>query len=112
RQPCYKLSMKHGLPQLPAMVEETGFTGYYFRVLQEGRVSRSDGLVRLSEHQLRFSVAEANRIMHQDKGDEAAIERILKVDALSANWRATFTKRLNGIATDTSERLTGRANQE
>jgi MOSC domain-containing protein YiiM len=107
RQPCYKLSVKHGLPELPLLVEKTGYTGYYLRVLQEGMVDRQDGLVRLTAHPAAFTVAEANRIMHRDKDDLEAIERILEIEELSASWRATFTKRINGVKTDTHERLTG-----
>lgn len=35
RQPCYKLSIKYGVPDMPLKVQQTGYTGFYFRVLEE-----------------------------------------------------------------------------
>lgn len=108
RQPCFKLSMRYGKPEMPLLVQETGFTGFYFRVLEEGLVSRADGLTRTWRHPLGVTVAYANRIMHQDKGNVEGIRKILAVEELSANWRRTFEKRLGGGDTDTRERLTGK----
>jgi len=105
RQPCYKLSMKYGLPDLPLQVQETGYTGYYLRVLQEGTVAREDGLIRLSRHPLGVTVAYANRIMHRDKRNEAGIREILAVDALSVSWRETLQGRLAGFEKDITERI-------
>jgi len=107
RQPCFKLSVRYGVPDMPLKVQETGYTGFYFRVLQEGFVSKSDGLIRTSRHPKRISLSYANHIMHQDKGDIEGIKKILEVEELSESWRKTFVKRLEGSATDTKERLTG-----
>ncbi|WP_166240276.1 MOSC domain-containing protein [Paenibacillus turpanensis] len=108
RQPCFKLSMKYGIPELPVKVQETGYTGYYFRVLQEGYVGPGDRLVLRQKHPAEVSVSYANQIMHHDKHNIDGIKRILSVDALSESWRATFEKRLKGIHTDASERLNGK----
>lgn len=64
RQPCYKLSVRYGVPEMLLKVQETGFTGFYFRVLKEGLVSPSDKLTRLSCHPKAITVSYANRIMH------------------------------------------------
>jgi MOSC domain-containing protein YiiM len=106
RQP-FKLSVKYGMPDMPLKVQNTGYTGFYFRVLKEGLVGKSDELIRIFRHPKAITVAYANRIMHQDKDNEAAIRQILAVDQLSISWRATLSKRLAGIETDTRERLTG-----
>ena len=107
RQPCFKLSLIHDRKDMPVIVQNTGYTGYYFRVLQEGMVSPSDELVHISRPALAISVTEANRLMHHDKEDVEGIRTILKVDELSDSWRNTFLKRLDGIEEDASERLTG-----
>ncbi|GGG20048.1 MOSC domain-containing protein [Paenibacillus aceti] len=107
RQPCFKLSVRYGAPDMPMKVQETGYTGFYFRVLQEGLVSKSDNLIRTSRHPKGISVSYANQIMHRDKNDREGIKKILEVEELSASWRKTFVKRLEGNVTDTKERLTG-----
>lgn len=112
RQPCFKLSLKYGLPEIPIKMQESGFTGFYFRVLQEGSVSPSDRLSRLTAHPIGITVAYANQIMHHDKLNHKAVRRILEVDALSVNWRNTFLKRLDGREMDATLRLTGQAREE
>ncbi|GAA0387548.1 MOSC domain-containing protein [Paenibacillus motobuensis] len=107
RQPCFKLSVRYGVPDMPLKVQETGYTGFYFSVLQEGLVSNSDSLIRTSRHPKGITVSYANHIMHRDKNDTEGIKKILEVKELSENWRKTFVKRLEGSATDTKERLTG-----
>lgn len=107
RQPCFKLSARYERTDLPLLVQETGFTGYYFRVLQEGVVRASDGLVRLASHPDAVTVAFANRIMHREKTNADGMRTLLGVDALSASWRATLQKRLAGGSVDPQERLAG-----
>ncbi|WP_019635471.1 MOSC domain-containing protein [Paenibacillus fonticola] len=107
RQPCFKLSVKYGAPDMPLKVQDTGYTGFYFRVLQEGLVSKSDGLIRTHCHPQGITVSYANRIMHCEKDNLEGIKQMLEVEELSENWRKTFLKRLQGNDTDTRERLTG-----
>lgn len=107
RQPCFKLSVKYDRPDMPLIVQETGYTGFYFRVLREGFVDKSDKLKQIFAHPQAITVAYANRIMHQEKDHIAGIRKLLEVDKLSVSWRATLLKRLGGQETDTRERLTG-----
>ncbi len=107
RQPCYKLTIRYGVPEMLLKVQETGFTGFYFRVLAEGLVSRNDKLALLHRHPQKVTVSYANRIMHHEKENIEGMERMLEVEELSVNWKQTFQKRLKGIGTDSSERLTG-----
>ncbi|WP_237163135.1 MOSC domain-containing protein [Paenibacillus sp. BIHB 4019] len=109
RQPCFKLSVKYGLPELPLQVQQTGYTGYYFRVLKEGVVSPSDSFMCISKHPAALSISYANQIMHVEKTNQEGMERLLAAPELSSSWRATFTKRLAGMETDTTERLSGQA---
>jgi MOSC domain-containing protein YiiM len=106
RQPCFKLSLKYGIPDLPVKFQDTGYTGYYFRVLQEGYVSKGDTMILLRRHPCGITISFANQIMHHDKNNMDGIKRILEVESLSESWRATFQKRLNGEWSDSKERQT------
>lgn len=107
RQPCYKLTIRHGVPDMLLKVQQTGYTGFYFRVLAEGVVSKDDRLSLLHRHPKEITVSFANRIMHREKDNIEGIKQILEVEELSLNWRNTFLKRLAGTETDSRERLTG-----
>ncbi|GBK60537.1 hypothetical protein PbDSM24746_05410 [Paenibacillus macerans] len=59
------------------------------------------------ETDVSITVSYANRIMHHEKDGLAGIKKILEVEELSVNWRATFVKRLEGIEANPQERLAG-----
>lgn len=107
RQPCFKLAKKYNIPKLPLYFQETGYTGFYFRVLKEGWVSSVDTLKRLQSDPKGVSVAFANRIMHKEKQNIEGVKRILEVNALSCSWRKSFEKRISGEEINTKERLEG-----
>ncbi|MCR6787627.1 MULTISPECIES: MOSC domain-containing protein [Bacillus cereus group] len=107
RQPCFKLAKKYNIPKLPLYFQETGYTGFYFRVLKEGWVSSVDTLKRLQSDPKGVSVAFANRIMHKEKQNIEGVKRILEVNALSNSWRKSFEKRISGEEIHTKERLEG-----
>ncbi|MED2584945.1 MOSC domain-containing protein, partial [Bacillus thuringiensis] len=84
RQPCFKLAKKYNIPKLPLYFQETGYTGFYFRVLKEGWVSSVDTLKSLQSDPKGVSIAFANRIMHKEKQNIEGVKRILEVNALSS----------------------------
>ncbi|MDI4645706.1 MOSC domain-containing protein [Cohnella hashimotonis] len=97
RVPCWKLAMKWGVDDLPAMVRDTGKTGFYFRVLSPGAVEPGK-LFLVSRDFGGVTVEEANRVMHRGKEDREGMQRLLAVDALADSWRETLTARLSRLA--------------
>lgn len=94
RVPCFKLGVRHQRPALTAEVQETGFSGFYFRVLEEGNIASGAPVEVLERDSAGISIAEANRIMFRAKKDISAIQTLLAVDALAESWRETLTERL------------------
>ncbi|MFD3196858.1 MOSC domain-containing protein [Bacillus sp. LR_5] len=93
RQPCVKLAKKLGVKEMVLKVQQTGYTGFYFRVLEEGRVAPGAKLELLSKGEKDISVQFANRINYHDAKNLAVIERILSEDTLSESWIASFMKK-------------------
>ncbi len=94
RMPCYKLAARYNTPELPKLVQNTGYTGFYFRVLKEGIIERNATIELLENHSQKISINDVNHVMYHDKDNIKAIEKILKVEALSSSWRKMFLKRL------------------
>lgn len=92
RQPCSTLAARYGRSDMVKLVVNSGRTGFYFRVLQEGVVKRGDALVRRERDPQSITVSFANRTFHHDKKNFEAIERVLSLPALSASWRVSFLK--------------------
>ncbi|MBP9479418.1 MAG: MOSC domain-containing protein [Sebaldella sp.] len=107
RQPCYKLAYFYNTPELPIWVQETGYTGYYARVLKEGTINSNDKVSIIERDPLKISIEFANQIMHHDKKNTEAIRKILEVKALSKSWRASFEKMLSGSSIDINARVKG-----
>lgn len=107
RQPCHKLAKRYDIPDLALQVQKTGYTGFYFRVLQEGMVTQEKPIRLLERDPHGITVQYANQIMHHDRNNLQAAERMLQVKTLSQNWQRTFAKRLTGTESDPSLRLYG-----
>lgn len=107
RQPCFKLAKRYDLHDLPLRFQNTGYTGFYLRVLNEGWVSAESSIELLEKNPSTVTIAFANFIMHHDQKNMKAIEEILNQKELSSNWRKTFLKRLEGNIEDTKARLEG-----
>lgn len=97
RQPCYKLAARHGRDDLPELVQQTGLSGYYFRVQQTGFVTAGDRLELLEADPLGVTIAYCNQIKYREKEDAQGLRRILSVAALSDSWRASLESRLAGL---------------
>jgi MOSC domain-containing protein YiiM len=91
RQPCWKVARKWRRRTLTDEVVSSGRTGWYFRVRREGEVAPGTVLTLVERQHPEWTIAAANRVMHQREGDIAALVRLEK---LSASWRRTLQKRL------------------
>jgi MOSC domain-containing protein YiiM len=94
RYPCYKLSIRHDAPEIPQLVLDTGFSGYYVRVLQSGLVSREAGLHRLQQHPMGISIAAVSEAFIDKGTPTQSIREILTVDELSESWKRKLESRL------------------
>ncbi|MGG1636481.1 MOSC domain-containing protein [Paenibacillus sp. FSL K6-3182] len=100
RQPCYKLGLRHKLPELPGHVQREGYTGLYFRVLQEGHIQAGMTFEIKYKHPARKTVMEANRVMYRDKDDIKGIRELLDVKELAASWQEQLGARLTRLQLD------------
>lgn len=87
RQPCKTLAARHGRNDLVKLVVDSGYTGFYFRVLKEGSVERGNTLILNEKEPRKISVSFANHIFHRDRKNREGIESILNVSALSESWK-------------------------
>ncbi len=90
RQPCGTLAARYGRKDFVKLVVDSGFTGMYFSVLEEGVAETGASLVLKESDPRKVSVAFANRILHSDRGNCEGIEIVLAVPALSGSWRQSF----------------------
>jgi MOSC domain-containing protein YiiM len=71
RQPCWKMARRWRIKDLPARVIETGRSGWYYRVLEEGVVEAGAACERVERPNPEWSVLRAHRVMFFHKHDPA-----------------------------------------
>jgi MOSC domain-containing protein YiiM len=92
RQPCRTLAARYGRSDFVKTVVDAGYTGWYFRVLEEGLVEPGAVLTLYERGPQQVTVAFANQIYHHDRHNRQGLERILAVAALSDSWRTDLEK--------------------
>lgn len=94
RVPCATISNYNEEKQFLKKLVETTWSGYFFRVLEEGTITLDSEITLLEKHPKEITVAFATQILFHEKQNKKAIEDILSVDALSEDWRNRFLKML------------------
>jgi len=96
RQPCWKLGRRWRRPDLPKQVIAQGWTGWYFRVLEEGTVEA--GLTLTLERRVHpaWTIAEANCVMYDKRATAARLRELTSLPELSQAWKDELGERAAG----------------
>jgi MOSC domain-containing protein YiiM len=97
RMPCAKLAGKNGSKLLPKLIANTGYTGFYMRVLSEGMVAAGDGFDLVRAHPERITIADVNSIIYGKSHDLALIERLAELPEFSEVGRTLFAQLLERL---------------
>jgi MOSC domain-containing protein YiiM len=79
---------------LALRIQNTGRTGWYLRVMQEGYVESGQPITLLERPYPEWTIAKCNQIMHQQPYDREATQQLASCKLLSENWRNTLWKRV------------------
>ena len=108
RQPCWKLNLRFGVPDMARRVQMSGRTGWYLRVLAPGFVAACDQLVLVERPNPEWDLARVQRLLYRDVLDRAALAAFARIEGLSASWCELALRRLeNGAVEDWEPRLRG-----
>jgi ferredoxin-NADP reductase/MOSC domain-containing protein YiiM len=104
RVTCYRLGIRLDEPEMPALVVKHGRPGFYFRVVEEGKVEAGDEITRVASGPERMSVFEINALLYLPGHPRDELERALRIPALSFGWHRAFEalltqERTGGVAT-------------
>ena len=97
RLPCYKLGIKFGRDDILRRFLESGMTGFYFAVLEEGEVAAGDSISLLHRDEHQIKVADIVRLYRQDKYNLDLMRRVVAVEALPEEWRDYFQQRIEKL---------------
>lgn len=93
RMPCWKLSDRFGVANLALRVQQSGRTGWYYRVLQEGVVGVGDRLQVVERIHADWPLSRLSAVLF-DKRVEPELLRECLALPLVPSWRRTLERRL------------------
>lgn len=113
RQPCFKLNLRFGRRDMARRVQDTGRTGWYYRVLEEGAAREGDALDLIDRPCPGWPLERLTRLLYRDTRDRAGLEEMAALPLLTESWRVLAQRRLeSGKVENWSARLYGRLRRE
>jgi ferredoxin-NADP reductase/MOSC domain-containing protein YiiM len=90
RVTCYRVGLRLGEPQLPALLVSHHRPGFYMRVITEGRIRAGDAIVKTRTGPHALSVADTDALLYLPGRDPGKLRAALQIPALSPGWQGSF----------------------
>ena len=108
RQPCWKLNAHTEIPSMAVEFQKSGKTGWYYRVVENGKVQTGDRMRLLARPNPRWLLSDIIAARFDSGLDADIAAEIAALPALSESWRTSFARKaVRQTDEDTSLRLTG-----
>ena len=99
RQPCWKLNDRFDVPDMARRVQDTGRSGWYYRVLHAGHAQAGDTLTLIERPHPGWPLARLAALLYQRVLDPAQLEPALELP-LVPSWRKIIERRLQHNAVE------------
>ncbi len=90
RVTCYRLGIRMNHPPMPALLVAHHRPGFYCRVIEEGEIGAGDPIVKIADGPERMSVADIDALLYTSRHPADALQRSLRIPALSDDWKDSF----------------------
>ncbi|KAL4890280.1 pyruvate kinase-like protein [Aspergillus ambiguus] len=108
RQPCYKLNRRFRFPKASIRTQQTGRTGWYLRVLQQGYIQRGDKMKLVKRINPTWSIKQIQKYLYDDLTNQEALVELSDLPGLGKEILGLFRDRLARGTEDMSFRLVGK----
>lgn len=106
RQPCWKLNVRFGRPDMARRVQASGRTGWYFRVLAPGTLRVGDVATLDARPNPDWPLARVARLLYHDRLNRDDLAAFAALPGLPDGWRRLAEARLaRGATEDWSTRI-------
>ena len=90
RVTCYRAGMRIGEPRMAALLVSHRRPGFYCRVITEGEVEAGQEIVKIGDGPEQITVAEIDALLYLPGHPRDALQRALRIPALSPGWKASL----------------------
>lgn len=87
RMPCFKISEKFNTPNLDKFVAKYGIHGWYYRVLQDGRLSQGDTVRLVERLNQKVSIKLILDIIQNKGFTQEQLENAIQANGLDPEWQ-------------------------
>ncbi len=94
RLPCFKLAAKFRRDDMIEQFPHSGYSGFYFSVVEEGEVVAGDEFHFLAAEIPSLTIAEFNHLYISPAPDLELLQRAVEVKSLPESWRERFHARM------------------
>lgn len=94
RQPCWKPARRFKVKNLALLLQNTGRTGWYFRVLKEGFVEEGHTITLVDRPYPQWTIQKCNEIIHAKKQNFEEMRELAQCELLAPGMRTTLETRI------------------
>ncbi|QEA12888.1 MOSC domain-containing protein [Comamonas flocculans] len=105
RQPCWKLNTRFGRPDMALRVQQSGRTGWYYRVLEPGQVQAGDALTLLERPHPDWPLSRIIGLLYVQVLDFAQLRELARLP-LPPSWQKLVRHRLERQSVEDWDRRT------
>ena len=87
RMPCYKLALRFGRSDMVRRFWESGLSGIYFSIVEEGELEAGDAITLVAKDPDEVKVADVVRLYRGETADSELLDRALRAP-LHGSWKA------------------------
>ena len=87
RQPCWKISRRWENKEFFNEIYNSGKTGWYYRVLEEGSFKAGDSIIYISSINNKITINDANEAMRNQDLFQDRVQELLKIEELAQAWK-------------------------
>ena len=97
RMPCFKLNLRFDLHTMVKLFWQSGFSGIYFGIVEEGAITAGDSITLLERVIHSVTIAEVVQAYKHPDNDEL-VERVLASPIRAGSWRQEIMEKRNSHA--------------
>ncbi|KAB5577686.1 pyruvate kinase-like protein [Coniochaeta sp. 2T2.1] len=94
RQPCFKLNHRFHLKNFAPNTWKLSRTGWYYRVLHEGKVKPGDEIRLVERKYPQWTIERVQEYLHRNQGDAAMNEELAGIEELGIESKSMFRNRV------------------
>jgi MOSC domain-containing protein YiiM len=106
RQPCWKLNLRFDVADMAWRVQDSGRTGWYFRVVKSGTMTAGDRGILSERPHPGWTLARVSHLLYHDRMNRPALTELAALPGLPESWKHLADARLaSGRTEDWSRRI-------